>query len=756
METPPAVPYQAYRSKRHSRTVSLLPLVPNILPPPMSRPSSVISNAPIHIAPAVSGQSEYFETEKVSSEYPSVDAIAPVKTPVVELLPPPSKELPSPPSPNGSSVTSESSSDVLLNDNGVHDVPPTELETAVTNEPLGSNGKGKEVEPVSLVASPSCSNAPLPPAKQSSSSVATTVKKVSTFRRVPLRPSAARSPLPSSPLRPPEVRSRAPSASSSVTRQFDQSLQVSRSPPLHSRVTSVSSVLSEDKPYNASNGIGLSPSHRPNTATRHLSTSTLAVHQPQLGLGTIQPPPRSSSMLVPPQPPPKSVSLPATSLSVSPAMSLPVSHPSLPFVATRSSAPYRPGFQPKGVYRPRTDEFYEARKTKSDATRIERTKLERRLEKLINLHFPIEGNELKEAKLYRRSSNVFDLDLTSLRNMDASEIWKGVLHSQALQGAKGDIRAAEQRITPWQEDSTVSKCPLCSTSFHPLTNRKHHCRLCGQIICSLPVKRPQRPELCSTLFIVDSKTRRIEEVSEGVDYGVKRRGSAVAARKGNGKGKEEERDDILADDEKFLRGVRVCKRCKPILAREQYSQEVSRAPAFIRWHEALINLEKEIEESLPRFQELLMALNSDSQPTKEASAIRKRILGDFASYDVLSKRIRAIPCTPGSSQERVQLAIQTRANFFLQKNMFPLQSLPKPKKHPAASSDLIAPLVDPDSELARALQPLLEQEALLESFVGEATAHRKFEDAKTLKENLKEIRAEIDKMLENGTGMEGR
>lgn len=60
--------------------------------------------------------------------------------------------------------------------------------------------------------------------------------------------------------------------------------------------------------------------------------------------------------------------------------------------------------------------------------------------------------------------------------------------------------------------------------------------------------------------------------------------------------------------------------------------------------------------------------------------------------------------------------------------------------------------MDLDSELAHALQPLFEQEALLESFVGEALAHRKFEDAKTLKANLKEIRAEIDRMLQNQAG----
>lgn len=83
----------------------------------------------------------------------------------------------------------------------------------------------------------------------------------------------------------------------------------------------------------------------------------------------------------------------------------------------------------------------------------------------------------------------------------------------------------------------------------------------------------------------------------------------------------------------------------------------------------------------------------------------------------------------------------------------PVQSLPKAKKE-VSSSDAAIPLVDPDSELAHALQPLLEQEALLESFVGEAMAHRKFEDAKTLKANLKEIRVEIDRILENRTTAE--
>ena len=50
------------------------------------------------------------------------------------------------------------------------------------------------------------------------------------------------------------------------------------------------------------------------------------------------------------------------------------------------------------------------------------------------------------------------------------------------------------------------------------------------------------------------------------------------------------------------------------------------------------------------------------------------------------------------------------------------------------------------------MQPLLEQEALLESYVEEAKAQRKFEDVQALKANLAEIRIEIDRILAAADG----
>ena len=77
-----------------------------------------------------------------------------------------------------------------------------------------------------------------------------------------------------------------------------------------------------------------------------------------------------------------------------------------------------------------------------------------------------------------------------------------------------------------------------------------------------------------------------------------------------------------------------------------------------------------------------------------------------------------------------------------------VQSLPKPRPKSAKSPQATEPpVIDATSATMHALQPLLEQEALLESFVEEAKARRKFEDARTLKKNLGEIRAEIDRIV---------
>ncbi|KAJ7118724.1 FYVE zinc finger-domain-containing protein [Mycena epipterygia] len=740
-ETASGLPYQAYKSKRHSHTSSN----PQArFPPTVSAPAPVA--APTTPPPQAGYTSWEKEQQQTAFNYSKSTPSPPLPVIVLDPSPPVSNGSPSPPLSPG------------LSDPPINESPP---EPAHVNG-AHPNGNGEASSaPSSTVDTP-------PSAAASSSAVPedpSRPRKTSTFRRVPRN---ARTPLPSSPLA--GGHSRTISSSSMTSSPL-------RPPPEHhpsyaqQRPTSM---LIDPRHRMQSLSSSPSTSERPPSfpeetggQNRRHSTPLNAVAV-AASLVFVAPPPRTSSLAAQPATPPPTApmsrapsSIPSRQTTPAPTpASVPPSPSTLnpPTPPRQTSAPYRPGFQPKGVYRPRTDEFIAHRKAHAVSAgyaSAERTKLERRLEKLVALHFPEEGKTTTgvgrrpglapSANTNRRASSFFELDFKSILGGG---------------GGKEDVRTAEQRITPWEEDSSVSKCPLCTTSFHPLTNRKHHCRLCGKIICALPVKRPQRPQLCSVLFVVDPKTRNIEEVGEGVDYGVrKRRTGSVGGAK--------ELQDEAAEEEKFLRGVRICSQCRPVLLRQQYHQQGMHVPTFVKLYEAFVILEKEIEDSLPQFQELILTLNHDSQPTKEASAARKRLLEAFAQYDSLAKRIRSLP-TPngrGSSQERVQIAVMTRANLFLQKNMFPLQSLPTPKHAAAAAAaasraaveddDDGASFIDPSSATAIALQPLLEQEALLETFVEEAKAQRKFEDAKTLRVNLGEIREEIERVLA-AEGLKGK
>jgi rabenosyn-5 len=133
----------------------------------------------------------------------------------------------------------------------------------------------------------------------------------------------------------------------------------------------------------------------------------------------------------------------SSSPSLTPAAPSPITSPSPSSTRTstpvRSSAPYRPGFQPKGVYRPLTDEFLELRRSLRDSGRVEQTRLERRLEKLINLHFGGDRDQSPTVrpKQAKRLSSIWELDI---KNMGPSDLWRGVVQSQITSGSKADIR----------------------------------------------------------------------------------------------------------------------------------------------------------------------------------------------------------------------------------------------------------------------------------------------------------------------------
>ncbi|KIJ44062.1 hypothetical protein M422DRAFT_252555, partial [Sphaerobolus stellatus SS14] len=183
--------------------------------------------------------------------------------------------------------------------------------------------------------------------------------RTSTFKRIPPRTRTSSAPHSPSPLRPDYV----PKSSTE---------SIHRSPSI-SRQTTFRRLDS-------------SAPQTPNASAKPLMSSPLA--RPPAHFASPKPvlAVPHSALPVSPSPSPS-----ATPAAVSPVTSPPIStHSRIPSTSLpqspsptprRSAAPYRPGFQAKGVYRPRTDEFLAARNSQREQGKIEERRLERRLEK---------------------------------------------------------------------------------------------------------------------------------------------------------------------------------------------------------------------------------------------------------------------------------------------------------------------------------------------------------------------------------------
>lgn len=62
----------------------------------------------------------------------------------------------------------------------------------------------------------------------------------------------------------------------------------------------------------------------------------------------------------------------------------------------------------------------------------------------------------------------------------------------SFSGQPDQKRLAEQRVVDWEDDAAVSKCPFCQQEFTNYSFRRHHCRLCGRVVCADPLTK------CST------------------------------------------------------------------------------------------------------------------------------------------------------------------------------------------------------------------------------------------------------------------
>ncbi|KAJ1916126.1 carboxypeptidase Y-deficient [Mycoemilia scoparia] len=205
---------------------------------------------------------------------------------------------------------------------------------------------------------------------------------------------------------------------------------------------------------------------------------------------------------------------------------------------------------------------------------------------------------------------------------------------------KQNMHAAEQTVVAWQENSSADACPLCNRAFNKLTNRRHHCRLCGRVICS-------SEECLKSLPVPLPNTHGIYN-SENIAH------------------------------------VRSCRDCERILLRQKERlHKDADPPEIARLYQILVDCKKQVESNLPLFHSIMYRLNASSGSLadsnidiKRAKRTRKALMDAFNTMDLTSKQMLRLPAPTGSDFQ-LHKSIRLSVAKYLQTHMFPLSMLPQ-------------------------------------------------------------------------------
>nr|XP_019951820.1 PREDICTED: rabenosyn-5 [Paralichthys olivaceus] len=246
------------------------------------------------------------------------------------------------------------------------------------------------------------------------------------------------------------------------------------------------------------------------------------------------------------------------------------------------------------------------------------------------------------------------------------------------------IRAIEKSVVSWVSDSDVPFCPDCGNKFN-IRNRRHHCRLCGSIMCRkcmefVPLPLAQklingtREALCVHVSPGHSQSPPAGGGSSGMGS---RRGSISSLSSVTSMLEEK-------DDEK----IRCCHHCMDtLLKRQQKLEEKDHMPDIVKLYERLRMCMDKVDEKAPEYIRMAESLNAGETTYNldTAGGLRLEVQKYYELIDALSKRILTLGVKddpqPRPKALQLQRMVRYTATLFVQEKLLGLMSLPTKDKY---------------------------------------------------------------------------
>ena len=253
-------------------------------------------------------------------------------------------------------------------------------------------------------------------------------------------------------------------------------------------------------------------------------------------------------------------------------------------------------------------------------------------------------------------------------------------------------RSHEQAIVSWLPEESVKLCPNCARSFN-LTRRKHHCRLCGSIMCAdcsdyVPFELARRLINPATISKYESNGE-YNDASKNIDGSITK----------SGHGKLFERSklnpsyDNLAKNFADLTGMaeaqqqfRSCTFCAESLKKRDARVSLTadnQSPVLQRYYEKLRQLMQDGTKMSKEYREIAEKLNAGEPATKltieEAKRMRIHLLKAAENVDAVSKAM--ISLDEDDSSKTLRSRIRAASINFVKETLIGLPGIPSEQEH---------------------------------------------------------------------------
>ncbi|OCT83330.1 hypothetical protein XELAEV_18025869mg [Xenopus laevis] len=240
------------------------------------------------------------------------------------------------------------------------------------------------------------------------------------------------------------------------------------------------------------------------------------------------------------------------------------------------------------------------------------------------------------------------------------------------------IRAIEKSVVSWVSDQDVPFCPDCGNKF-TIRNRRHHCRLCGSIMCK------RCTELITLPFASKLTSASKHSLSAHGSPNLSPSSSAQQSRRGSISSLSSVSSVLEEkDDDK----IRCCHHCRDtLLKREQQLDEKEHSPEIVKYYQKLRSCMEKVDEKAPEYIRMAQSINAGETTYNldHTNNLRIELQKYYELIDALSKKILTLGMNeepkPHPKTQQLQKMVRYSATLFVQEKLLGLMSLPTKEKY---------------------------------------------------------------------------